>query len=203
MTAKKIQSKTDVAASHQQAIHGVQTYLPNRTLVLNTKPMTSETVVGLLQQQIDAGQASTAARHAWLQAVANERATTKAISAPLLAALRHYVAAMFGVHSNEYLAFGFQPPKPRAKSPTTKVLGAARNRATRKARNTMGSKQRLAVTGAAPTELTLALGITPTTAPAVTSAQPVATTPVATGAPVQPTETVTVTIPTTSGAATK
>jgi hypothetical protein len=195
MTAKKIQSKTDVAAVYQQAIHGVQTYLPNRTLVLNGKPVTSKAAVSLLQQQIDAVKASAAAHTAWLQAVAKERATTKAISAPLLAALRHYVAAMFGVNSNEYLAFGFQPPKPRIKSPAAKVIGAAKLRATRKARNTMGSKQRLAVTGAAPNELTLALGITPPTA---APAQPVAT-----PASAQPTATVTVTTPTNGGAATK
>jgi hypothetical protein len=100
-------------------------------------------------------QASAAAYKAWLQAVAKERATTKAINTPLLEALRHYVAAVFGTNSDEYLAFGFAPPKPRVKSPEAKVIGAAKMRATRKARHTMGRKQRLAITGAVPSAITL------------------------------------------------
>jgi hypothetical protein len=200
------ENKNDVTTSYQQAINGTQNYLPNRTLVLNGKPVTTKAVVGLLQQQIDAVQASAAAHAAWLQAVAKERATTKATGAPLLAALRHYVIAVFGANSDEYLAFGFQPPKPRAKSPTAKVIGAVKMRATRKARNTMGSKQRLAVTGTVPSAIVLPVGNTPGAAPAqpvastpgAAPAQPVASTPGATSA--QPSETVTVT---TSTAATK
>ena len=121
--SKKIQSKTDIAAKYQQAIHGVQTYLPGKSLVLEGKPLTSEAVVGLLQLQIDTIQASAAAHTAWLQAVAKERATTKTSGAPLLAALRHFVAAVFGVTSDQYLAFGFQPPKARVKSPKAEVIG--------------------------------------------------------------------------------
>jgi hypothetical protein len=180
MSEKK---KTDVIATYQQASNGVTEYLPNRTLVLNGQTVTSEAVVGLLQEQIDAIQASAAAHTAWLQAVAKERATTKTIGAPLLAALRYYIAAMFGITSDEYLAFGFQPPKPRATSPTAKVVGAVKMRATRKARNTMGSKQRLAVIGTVPSAITLSV-----------SAAPVAA--------AQPAQTVTVTTPTNGAAAT-
>jgi hypothetical protein len=144
--------------------------------------MTSKAVIASLQAQIAALQASTAAHTAWIQAVAKERATEKSSSAPLLAALRHYVAAVFGVGSDEYLAFGFQPPKPRGvKSPQAKVISAVKSRATRKARNTMGSKQRLGVTGAVPSAITL----------------PVASAPVAPGVPAQPAATVTSTTSTT------
>jgi hypothetical protein len=146
----------------------------------------SKAVIALLQQQIDVTQASAAAYTAWLQAVAKERATIKAISAPLLKALRHHVAAVFGENSDEYLAFGFTPPKPRVKSPEAKVIGAARMRATRKARHTMGRKQRLAIKGAVPSEIMLPVG----NASSATSAEPTAPTPDA--APARPTEPVTV-----------
>jgi hypothetical protein len=179
MTAKNT-TKTDVTASYQQAIDGVQDYLPNRTLVLNGKAMTSKAVVGILQQAIAALEASTDAHTAWLQAVAKERATTKDIGAPLLAALRHYVAATFGATSDEYLAFGFEPPKARVKSPTAKVIGAVKMRATRKARNTMGTKQRLGVIGAVPPAIMLPIGTAPTTAPAAAPAQPAETVTVTT-----------------------
>jgi hypothetical protein len=177
MTRKKLTSKIDVTASYQAAINGVTEYLANKTLVLNGKPVTSKAVIGLLQAQIDAVGASTAAHTAWLQAVAKERAVTKATTAPLLAALRHYVAAVFGVGSDEYLAFGFQPPKPRIKSPEAKVIGAAKMRATRKARNTMGSQQRLAITGTVPPAITLAVGSAPVAAPAPSTEPVTITTP--------------------------
>jgi hypothetical protein len=158
MSRNRIRSKTDVSAGYQQAITGLTQYLANRTLNLNGKPVTSKAVIGILQQQITAMQAAADAHTAWLQAVAKERATAKTTIAPLLAALRHYVAAVFGVTSDEYLAFGFQPPRSRAKSPEAAVVGAAKMRATRKARNTMGSKQRLKVTGAAPSVTVLPVG---------------------------------------------
>ena len=178
MSANSNQKKTDVASYYQQAINGLNEYLANKTLVLNGKPVTSKAVVGLLQAQIDAMQASTAAHTAWLQAVAKERATEKGSISPLLAALRHYVAAVFGVNSDAYRAFGFQPPKPRVKSPQAKVIGAEKLRATRKARNTMGSRQRLAVTGAVPSAITLPTGSA--LAPAAASAPPAGAATVAT-----------------------
>jgi hypothetical protein len=89
----------------------------------------------------------------------------------MVTALRAYVAAVFGPTSEQYQAFGFEPPKPRAKSPIAKVIGAAKLRATRKARNTMGSKQRLGVKGTLPAQITLASGITPTV-PSAAPAQP-------------------------------
>ena len=214
------ENKNDVTTSYQQAINGTQSYLPNRTLVLNGKPVTPKAVVTILQQQIDAVQASTAAHTAWLQAVAKERATTKATGAPLLAALRHYVIAVFGINSDEYLAFGFQPPKPRAKSPAAKVIGAVKMRATRKARNVMGSKQRLAIS-TVPSAITLPVGTAPGAAsaqpvastPGAAPAQPIASTPGAASAqpvasapgatPAQPSETVTVTTSTNGAAATR
>jgi hypothetical protein len=179
MSGNKIK-KTDVVSYYQQAINGLNEYLANKTLVFNGKPVTSKAIVGIFQAQIDAMQASAAAHTAWLQAVAKERATEKGSIAPLLAALRHYVAAVFGVNSDEYLAFGFQPPKPRVKSPQAKVIGAAKLRATRKARNTMGSKQRLAVTGAVPSAITLPTGNASTTAPSAAPAEPAQTVTVAT-----------------------
>jgi hypothetical protein len=186
-------SKTNVISIYQQAINGVTQYLSNRTLPLNGKALTSKAVVALLQAQIDALQASTDAHTAWIQTVAKERATEESSSAPLLAALRHYVAAVFGASSDEYRAFGFQPPKPRgAKSPQTKVISAVKSRATRTARNTMGSKQRLRVTGSVPSAITLSVGnaATPSAAPA----QPVViAAPAPSAAPAQPAATVTVT----------
>jgi hypothetical protein len=155
MSGKKIQKKTEVVSIYQHAIEGVQKCLAGTTLTLAGKRVTSAAAIAILQQRIDVVQASAAAHTAWLQAVAKERETTKAISAPFLAALRLYVAAMFGIHSDEYRAFGFVPPKPRIATLAAKVVGAAKLRATRKARHTMGSKQRRAVIGVVPSTIVL------------------------------------------------
>jgi hypothetical protein len=158
MSGKKIRRKSNVKAGYQQAISAVLQHLTEDALVLNGKPVSKDALVGFLQQYVDAAQASTDAHTAWLQAVAKERHTIEVISAPYLAALQHYIAARFGTNSDEYLAFGFQPPRSRAKSPEAAVVGAAKMRATRKARNTMGRKQRLKVTGAAPSVIVLPVG---------------------------------------------
>jgi hypothetical protein len=155
MSGKKIRRKSNVKASYQQAIHAALQHLTEDTLVLDGKPVSKDALVGFLQQYVDAAQASTDAHTAWIQAVAKERHTIKVVSAPHHAALQHYIAARFGTNSDEYLAFGFAPPKPRVKSPEAKVVGAAKMRATRKARHTMGRKQRLAITGAVPSAITL------------------------------------------------
>jgi hypothetical protein len=191
----KSTTKTDVISIYQQAIDGVTQYLSNRTMPLNGKALTSKAVIALLQAQIDALRASTAAHTAWIQAVAKERASEQSSSAPLLAALRHYVAAVFGTTSDEYLAFGFQPPKPRGvKSPQAKVISAVKSRATRKARNTLGSKQRLGVTGTVPSEITLSVGNAPASALGVVPAPGgVTAAPATSAAPAQPPAAVTVT----------
>jgi hypothetical protein len=158
MSGKKIQKKTEVVSIYQRAIEGVVQCLAGETFTLGGKSVTSEAAIAIMQQHIDVVQASAAAHTAWLQAVVKERTTTKAISAPFLAALRIYVAARFGIQSDEYRAFGFVPPKPRIATPEAKVVGAAKLRATRKARHTMGSKQRLAIVGTVPSEIVLPVG---------------------------------------------
>ena len=173
MSGTKLKAKPLVTALYQQAIHGLQTHLADKTLLVNGKPVTTADGINILQQQIAAMQASMDARTAWLQAVARERASAKAAVAPFLAGLRHYVIAVFGLGSDAYLAFGFTPLKARIKSPAAKVVGAVKALATRKARNTMGSRQRLAVSGALPSAIAMTTGNVPTVQ-AVAPAQPAA-----------------------------
>jgi hypothetical protein len=174
MSVTKIPTKATAKAIYQQAINGVQTYLGNRTLLVNGKPVTSKAAISVLQQGIDAMQASADAHTAWLQAVAKERTVVKTIVTPFLTGLRHYVIAMFGLGSDQYLAFGFPAAKPQVKSPAAKIVGAVKALATRKARNTMGSRQRRAVTGSAPSAITVTVGSVPTVAAAQPAPAPAA-----------------------------
>jgi hypothetical protein len=155
MTGKPMKSKNDLTASLQQAITGLDRYLKQASMLLHGQTVSSDDAIATLQAQIDALNASAAAYQAWLQAVAKQRAAYAATALPMLAAIRTYVAAAFGPQSDEYLAFGFKPPKKAVKSPEAKVVGAVKLRATRKARHTMGSKQRLAIKGEVPAAITL------------------------------------------------
>jgi hypothetical protein len=154
MSARVLNSKLTLSATLQQLVAATQEYLNKRTLVLHGKAVPSASVVTAFQSQIAALQASDKAHDAWMQSVAERRAAYTATVAPLIAALKTYVIGAFGPTSEQARAFGFQP-KARTSSPVAKVIGAEKLRATRKARNTLGKKQRLDITGALPTTVTV------------------------------------------------
>jgi hypothetical protein len=152
--SEPIRSKTTLAATLQQLITAGQKYLNNKTLVLHGKAVPSATVIATFQQQLAALQASDVARKAWMQATAEHHAAYASTVAPMIAQLKTYVLGAFGPASEEARAFGFQP-KARTSSPLAKVVGAEKTRATRKARNTLGKKQRLGIRGALPAVVTV------------------------------------------------
>jgi hypothetical protein len=176
MAANVLKSKLTLSATLQQLAAATQQYLNKRTLVLHGKAVPSASVVAAFQSQLAALQASATAHDAWMQAVAEQRAAYTATVAPLIAALKVYVIGAFGPTSEEARAFGFQP-KTRTSSPVAKVIGAEKLRATRKARNILGKKQRLAITGALPAAVTVQ---TAASAPAAGPSAPVATVTVTT-----------------------
>jgi type I site-specific restriction endonuclease len=121
----------------------------------------------MFQDGIDIADATDAASKAWHAAVATEKAKTQELSG-VQASLRDHVSATFGAASTEFADFGFTPKAVRAVDAKTKAAAVEKRAATRKARNTMGKRERLKVTGA--------------TAAAAVSAAPAAT-PVAPAAP--------------------
>ena len=166
MRRKRDKSKAKLVAILRQLIAGIEQHV-SEPMRLHGQLVSIKAVVAALQQQIDDIHASDAAHDAWLQAVAKQRTGYSDTVAPLVAAVRAYAVTAFGPTGDEYRALGFEPPRPRVTSPETKVVAAAKARATRKARNTMGSKQRLAITGAVPAEIRVTTG-TPTILPSAT-----------------------------------
>jgi hypothetical protein len=176
LMSSDIKSKVTLSATLQQLAAATQEYLNKRTLVIHGKAVASASVVTAFQSQIAALQASEKAHDAWMQAVAEQRAAYTATIVPLIAGLKVYVIGMFGPASEQARAFGFQP-KARTSSPVAKVIGAEKGRATRKARNILGKKQRLAITGALPATVTVQ---TAASAPVAGPSAPVATVTVTT-----------------------
>jgi hypothetical protein len=162
-------SKNDQVIMLQTMGAAAKQYLANRTLVLHGKAMKVADVVELFQTQVTALQQADALRTSWSQAVATNRTTWASQIAPTIAALKTYVAAMFGPESAEYAAFGFAAKQPK-RSVVSKVAAVAQNLATRAARHTLGKKQRQAIKGVVQTPATPA--VASASAPAVPPTSP-------------------------------
>jgi hypothetical protein len=130
-----------------QVIAGIQKYLTSvTTLSLAGTSFTATTLVKLIQSQIDQINAVAAAKAKWNDAVETNRALAAQIT-PVLRGLRAYVLNTYGSGSSTLTDFGFSAPKTADKTPTVKVEAAAKAKATRTARHTMGKNQKKAVTG--------------------------------------------------------
>jgi hypothetical protein len=102
-----------------------------------------------IQDDITATDATDKARAEWLQSVQSERDSHQQVD-PLLRGIKQFVMLQYGdsqAASATLADFGYTPRKVPVRSPTTSVAAANKSRATRKARNTMGAKQKKAVKG--------------------------------------------------------
>jgi protein-disulfide isomerase-like protein with CxxC motif len=103
-----------------------------------------------LEAAIASSDATVQARAAWAKAVDAERAN-RAETSKVLGAIRHLVLGNHGdsmAVSEELAAFGFAPRSPRKVTSAENVDAAAKRKATRKARGTLGKKARLKIHGA-------------------------------------------------------
>ena len=142
-------SNDKLVAEFQAALRGIRS-LGKKTLVIDGKLWTLAEIEALLQGQIDALQKNTANRASWLRDVAAQRATYAAQAAPFMKGLRAFALSQCGSASDEFLGFGFTPPKRAGRTVASKTQAVAQAQATRKARNTMGRKQKLAIKGVVP-----------------------------------------------------
>jgi hypothetical protein len=156
-------NKNAQVVSLQKAGGGLQKHFANKTLRLANKVWKEEDLLQLFQAQESAVTAADAARQAWLEATAKQNAGSAEVAA-VLSALRQYVAAMYGTSSSVYADFGFATQRRAQPTVETKSAAVQQARATRKARNTMGKKQKLAIRGVA-TPPAGAPAATPSSAP--------------------------------------
>jgi hypothetical protein len=165
-------SQSNVLSVNNQLIGALQKYLAKKTIMLAGKTWSTQDLVTAFANENAAIAASASAKATWVKAVATvteDRATNDA----LRAALHQAVLVQFGTDPSVLDGFGYkQPGKRGIASPVTKVLAAAKRLATRKARGTLGSKQRKAISGALTTPQQFA--VTLTAAGATVVATPVA-----------------------------
>ena len=170
-------SQSKVVSVNNQLIGALQK-CGKKTLVLGGKAWATQDIVAKLTAENTAIAASSSAKAQWVKASATVKADRTANDA-LRAALHQAVLVQFGADPAVLDAFGYA--KPRTRTPASseaKVIAAAKRLATRKARGTLGSKQRKAIKGALTTPQAFAVTVTaaaaaaaPVTAPNGTTTQ--------------------------------
>lgn len=165
-------NRTKTQARDAQVIVGVQKHLQNvSSLPLGGTTYTPVDLVKLVQSRIDSANTTSTTKANWHSTVVADK-TLNAQLTPVIRALRQYVINVYGASSPVLADFGFAPPKKATRTPEQKAASAAKAAATRKARHTMGPKQKKNVKGGV-----TGVVITPVTA------QPTATSSGSTGNP--------------------
>lgn len=175
----------DVCSKRLAALKAYVT--PKTEIPVNGAPQKLAHVIAVYQQCLDT-RAVLAAKRAEVAAALIEMESADAARLQTDRALKPWVVNTFGVGSNQAREFGFLPPKSPTRTAKSKLDAVLLGQATRKARNTMGPKQRLEVKGSLPEPVASpappaspprgAIAVTP---PVVTTS-PVASTPASNGA---------------------
>ena len=130
-----------------RTISGLQSELGDtKTLKMAGETHRISDLVALLQDAIDTTTRADGLYAQWRAAVA-EAVAAEAKARKVRTQLRSYVVATVGSGPRALDAFGFDPAKVSKKDVATLVRQVDKMRATRKARNTMGAKQKKNVKG--------------------------------------------------------
>ena len=152
-------------ATVQALIAGTEKYTPNGSLTFGGATYTTASLVQLLQSLVDAMAAQNAASATAKDAILAERAVDAKV-APVVTAYRAYLRAIHGTATQTLADYGLAPTKaPKPLTVEAKSAKVALNKATRKARGTVGPKKRLAIKGTVPAT-TEQLPVLPAAAPA-------------------------------------
>jgi hypothetical protein len=142
-------SRSVTQARDGQVLTGIRSRLQSGpSLPLAGTTYTMAELEALVQGRIDAANAAVVARAQWIDASAHYEAVSQRATA-VVRALRQHVMSLYGQDSPVLSEFGFTPPKPASLTQEQQVARAQKAAATRKARRTMGKKQKAAIKGAA------------------------------------------------------
>ncbi len=168
---------------YQALLAGLPKYWPsNQTFFLEGQQLTVPQVVSLINVILAAMAASTQARGAWTEALAQEKEAI-ARNGPLVRGVRAAIAEAFVNSPGTLVALDVQPRKaPRPLTAEARLVAKAKAKATREARGTTSKKQKAKITGnvTGVTVTPITTGATPTAAVAPTPASTGVTSPPAT-----------------------
>jgi hypothetical protein len=174
-TPKK--NRTDQIASEQKLSDGLSKHAQTITsIVIGGTAMTTKDIIATLQTLIASANTVQSAKATWqstIKADQDERTKLKTF----VSGLKQALLVAFAGSIDTLADFGLTARKVRVLTPEQKTAAAAKAKATRAARHTVGTKQKKAIKGTVPTTAPAA----PTTAPMPTPAPSPAPAP----APVQ------------------
>ena len=166
------ENSAKIVATCNERLAALNKFVTAKTqMTINGEPMKLSDVTAIYQTALDARSTAATQRVAYEHALdAREQADSARLTTD--AGLEIWVLSQFGVGSQTASEFGFSPRKVGVKSAQTKADAVTKNLSTRKARMTMGKRQKADIKGT----------VVAPTAPAA----PVNSAPVATPAPVAP-----------------
>ncbi len=143
-------NRSSEIAADQAMIDGIQKFLSQfASLPVGSQILAPADIVKVFQGRLNAGKAvqtADAARTTAVKANRDERLNTAAFAQ----SFRRMVLGMFSQSPDTLAVFGLKPPKVVKKKVAVKSAAVAKSKATRTARNTMGSKQKKAIKGTLP-----------------------------------------------------
>jgi hypothetical protein len=144
--SNKSDSKTTTLTRDQALLTGIPKRMGSAQFLVNEQMLTAAQVVTLLQTRVMAATnaaTSQAAYHAAVKAADN----TLRSSAATVSGIVETIYVAFGEDAAALADFGLPVRKKAVLTPAQRIAAAAKARATRAARHTMGAKQKAAVTG--------------------------------------------------------
>jgi hypothetical protein len=146
-TTSTTKSKISIQSRDTTLIAGIKKRFSAATTILAAAvTYTPLALVALFQSQIDALNKVLSTRAQWKATVLSARALTLTVN-QVYSALQTILRAQYANAPDALSDFGMVPKKVTKRSPVKNVVAAARNLSTRKARNTLGSKAKLAIQG--------------------------------------------------------
>ena len=143
-------NRTQSQVSDQLTIDGLKKHEQTlASLFINGATFKTADLIHALQARLDAAKNTLATRATWQEAVQAER-DERAKSQTLVSGLRQALKVAFATSTESLADFGLTPRKQSVTTPEKKVAAAAKAKATRAARHTMGPQQKKTVKGTPP-----------------------------------------------------
>ena len=165
------ENRNDEITADQTLIDGLNRNAASiPSIVIGGASATTKDIVAALQSRVDTAKAAASARATWLAAVQADRAERDKTKT-FVSGLRQALLVAFVGQVDTLAQFGLTPRRARVVSPEQRVAAAAKAKATRTARHTMGKKQKAAIKGmVVPTVPAPAVPTLPTPNPTPTAA---------------------------------
>ncbi len=150
MNSNGKKSRNDKVAADQSLLDGINKHsaaMP--TVIVSGAAVPLKDITDTLQARIQAARNVAPAKATWQVAVQADR-DQRANSKTLVTVLKQALVLHFNGQVETLADFGLTGRKPTVVSPETRVAAAAKAKATRAARHTMGKKQKAKIKGTVP-----------------------------------------------------